>query len=864
MRGRDLRQEFLDFFDAKGHQVVRSSSLVPDDDPSLLFVNAGMVQFKEVFLGRKEVPYRRAVTAQRCLRVGGKHNDLEHVGHTGRHNTFFEMLGNFSFGDYFKEEAIAYAWELLVSRLGLDQNALWVTVHHQDDEARKLWPRITGISRDRVVGLGDKDNFWSMGDTGPCGPCSEIIIDRGQELACGPDCFLGECDCDRWLELWNLVFMQYNRDAQGELSPLPEPSIDTGMSLERMASVLQGVATNYETDLLWPLIERLCRETGREYDQGPEGLAFRVIADHLRACTFLVADGVLPRNEGRGYVLRRVLRRAVRMGKSLGFSEPFLHTLVPVALEIMEEAYPEAMERQHLISSVLKAEEERFLSVLESGLVQLEELVAEARKQGRGALSGREAFQLYDTFGFPIDLTEDVAQEAGLEVDRDEFESMLEHQKKQARQAGLGQRAPQVDLGGEKQEFVGYDQLESRARVLDSQISGEGALVVLDRTPFFAQAGGQVGDTGWLTAEGKTYRVTDSRWAGEVSYQLLEGKEAPSVGSRVTALVDESRRRAVARSHTATHLLHAGLREVLGEHVTQSGSLVAPDRLRFDFTHFEPLTDEELREVENLVNRMVLECRPVGSRWTDYDEAREAGAIALFGEKYSQEVRVVEIEASGGELCGGTHVDTTGQVGSIIIQSESSVGAGMRRIEALVGLAALEEYRELRDRILQLAELLRCQPGDVVGATRELIAARKDLERQAQKAHQESALEMARRLAREAREVSGSRVVSAEVSLDGDQLKSLADFLRQELESGAVVLASRNQGRVQLLLAATEDLVQRGLHCGKALSQAAREVGGGGGGRPEFAQAGGKNPQGIDRALERAVEEIARMLSQGG
>ena len=860
MRGSDLRRAFLGFFEDREHQVVRSSSLVPDDDPTLLFVNAGMVQFKDMFLGQRKVPYSRAVTAQRCLRVGGKHNDLEHVGKTRRHNTFFEMLGNFSFGDYFKREAIGYAWEFLVGELRLDPDSLWATVHHEDSEARDLWPEITGISPDRVVGLGDADNFWSMGETGPCGPCSEIIIDRGEHLACGDDCALGVCDCDRWLELWNLVFMQYDRDADGKMTPLPAPSIDTGISLERLASVLQGVDSNFETDLFWPLISQLQEWTEREYEDGPGGLSFRVVADHIRAGTFLVADGVLPRNEGRGYVLRRILRRAVRMGRSLGFSRPFLHRLVPVALDILREAYPEALERQELICGVIRAEEERFLEVLESGLGQLESIIQKAGQEGRRHLTGAEAFLLYDTYGFPVDLTEDVAEERGLELDREEFEQIMLEQRERARRAGLGQEVPEFHLPEVDQQFVGYGELEGRARVLAVSPHPEGSRVVLDRTPLYGEAGGQVGDTGWLETGGESFRVVDSRWAGDVIYHVLKGESAPEEGLEVRVRVDRHRREAVARSHTATHVLHGVLREVLGDHVTQAGSLVAPDRLRFDFTHFQALDDGEIQEIESRVNARILEGRAVAERRMSYDEARQEGAIALFGEKYEEDVRVVEIDRLSRELCGGTHVGTTGQIGLFALLSEASVGAGMRRIEALVGRAAQEEFTRLRGLADECSGLLRCDHDEIPSAIEQLLEERRRWRREAERFQQKTALERARSLVDQAHEVSGTRVVTAEVPEGGEQMKQMADSLRQELGSGAVVLGARQGGSVQLLVAATSDLVERGLHCGQVISRAAREVSGGGGGRPEFAQAGGKDPEGLEKALRVALEEVETHL----
>ncbi|HEX6989081.1 MAG TPA: alanine--tRNA ligase, partial [Bacillota bacterium] len=888
MSAAEIRQRFLHFFERNDHRIVPSSSLVPRDDPTLLFTNAGMVQFKDVFTGKDTLPFRRATTAQKCVRAGGKHNDLENVGKTARHHTFFEMLGNFSFQDYFKRDAVRFAWEFLTVDLGLPRDRLWATIYRDDDEAHDLWVELTEIPPERIVRLGEKDNFWAMGDTGPCGPCSEIVIDRGPEHSCGrPDCALDTCGCDRWLELWNLVFMQYDRAGDGTLTPLPKPSIDTGMGLERIASVLQHVNSNFDTDLFRPIMEATEQLTGRRYDRGEAGFPFRVIADHARACTFLVADGVFPSNEFRGYVLRRILRRAVRFGRLLGLDRPFLHELAPVVGGIMGEAYPEVVQRVDYVTEVIRQEEERFHRTLNQGMTLLDELIERTRAEGRDTIAGDDAFMLYDTYGFPLDLTIDAAEERGLAVDRDGFERAMAEQRDRARRA----REDDLDLAADSPlvaalegvpptEFVGYEHLAVQARVLavirgddaqrlDAAGPGDGRIgLVLDRTPFYAEGGGQVADTGLLVAvpdqDGPAaggrvsdleFRVEDTRrfFGGRILHWGRVTRGRIRAGQPLRAAVDADRREDVMRNHTATHLLHRALKVVLGEHANQAGSLVAPDRLRFDFTHFDALAPEQLRRIEDLVNQQVLAGTDV--RWyeTSLREAREAGATALFGEKYGERVRVVRIGNFSMELCGGTHVSNTGHIGLFKIVSEGSVGSGLRRIEALTGRGALGYVRDLEDRLQDAAARLRATPAEVPQRVAEAIARQRELEREVERLRARQAGDAVDDLAAGARQVGDTKVVVARAPVAGaDALRRLSDALRARLGSTLVVLGAVDDGKVQFVAAATPDLVRRGVHAGRLLGQVARAAGGGGGGRPDMAQAGGREPSKLDEALALA------------
>lgn len=901
MSAAEIRQRFLDFFAGHGHTVVPSSPLVPQNDPTLLFTNAGMVQFKAVFTGQETLPFKRAVSAQKCVRAGGKHNDLENVGKTARHHTFFEMLGNFSFGDYFKEDAIRYAWQFLTAELKLPKEKLWATIYQDDDEAYDLWLRLSEIPAERIVRLGEADNFWSMGDTGPCGPCSEIIIDRGEEFSCGrDDCALDTCGCDRWLELWNLVFMQYQRHADGRMEPLPKPSIDTGMGLERIASVMQGVSSNFDTDLLKPIIDDVASLAGKPYQDGEAGFPFRVIADHIRAGVFLIADGVFPSNEFRGYVLRRILRRAVRFGRLLGFDEPFLYRFVPSVVRIMGGAYPDIVEQSERIEAMIREEEARFLRTLDQGMALLDEIVARCRAEGRTTIPGADAFMLYDTYGFPIDLTLDVADEENLTVDIAGFEAELERQRERARAARGDDHAGAADpalaealAGVPPTRFLGYERLEATGEVLALLLDnrpvdaiGEDAAeravgVVLDQTPFYAEAGGQVGDSGVLIVTENNGMVAAAERNGRpvdaaTIVRIETAKPLPGgrtlhlgrlergtlrVGQRVHAQVDAGRRMAIMRHHTATHLLHQALKDVLGGHANQAGSLVAPDRLRFDFTHFERVTPEQLVAIEDRINEKIWQALPVQAFETSYEDAVAAGAMALFGEKYGDRVRVVRIGDYSMELCGGTHVDNSAHVGLVKLTSESSVAAGIRRIEAVAGEQALAYLRRTEQRLQEIAEQLRTVPEQAPAKVQELLEQQRELERALERQKRQAAQSLADELWAKRRELAGATVIiEALPGVDPDGLRQLADALRGPLGRGVAILAGHGDGRVHLLALVGKDLVAQGVHAGKLIGQVAKAVGGGGGGRPDLAQAGGKAPEKLPQALALAEQLVTEAL----
>jgi alanyl-tRNA synthetase len=880
----EIREAFLRYFERNGHTRVRSSSLVPGNDPTLLFTNAGMVQFKEVFLGLEERPYTRACSAQRCVRAGGKHNDLDNVGRTARHHTFFEMLGNFSFGEYFKEGAIHYAWEFVTRELGLDPGRLWVTVFREDDEAAALWQRIAGLPSERIVRLGEKDNWWAMAETGPQGPSSEIHVDRGAERACGPNCGIGRCDCDRWLEIWNLVFMQYNRDASGVLSPLPKPSIDTGMGLERIASIVQGVETNWDTDLFRPIIARVEQLAGRPYDPGEAGFPFRVIADHARACTFLISDGVLPSNEWRGYVLRRILRRAVRYGRRLGLPEPFFATVADAVIDRMEGAYPELRQRQPFIRRVIQLEEERFGRTLDAGAQLLEQVIRQAQARGERVLSGEEAFRLYDTYGFPRELTEEIAAEHGLTVDREGFEAALARQREQskatARFRGAGvERFNELELP--EIRFVGYDHLTYESPIVailhegqpvDAAVEGQEVEIITRETPFYPEGGGQVGDTGVLrTATGRATVLDTQRPAPEIIVHRARVEAGYLArGDQARLEVDAPRRANIMRNHTATHLLHAALQEVLGPHARQAGSLVAPDRLRFDFTHLSPVTPEELRAIQQWVTRRIYEDLPVTPAYARYDEAIAAGAMALFGEKYGEIVRTVcirrppEEELAVGvpcaslELCGGTHCQRTGEIGPFVIVSEGSIGAGIRRIEALTGPQAEAYIAQRLATVDTLARLLRTSPSELESRVASLQAELAAERRRREQLERALARREVEALAARAEHVNGVTLLAAQVSVSRPEaLRELTDWLRERLQSAVVVLGAQIGGRPHFIAAVTPDLVVKGYHAGEIIRQVAVVAGGSGGGRPELAQAGGRDPDKIEAALQ-----VARRLVQ--
>ena len=859
-----LRARFLDYFRSQGHEIVPSSSLVPENDPTLLFTNAGMVQFKDVFLGRETRPYTRAASSQRCVRAGGKHNDLENVGYTARHHTFFEMLGNFSFGDYFKREAIAYAWEFLTRVLGLPAERLWITVYERDDEAATIWLEEIGVDAGRFSRLDEKDNFWQMGDTGPCGPCSEIFYDHGPQVSGGPP-GSPEADGDRYVEIWNLVFMQYDRDAQGRLNPLPRPSVDTGMGLERLAAVMQGVHSNYDIDLFRHLIEAVVELAGGAGGDSPSA---RVVADHIRSCSFLIADGVLPSNEGRGYVLRRIIRRAVRHGHKLGLSGPFFYRLVGPLAEVMGEAYPELVAAQTQIEQTLRQEEERFAETLEHGLRILEEDIAHL--QGT-VIPGSTVFKLYDTYGFPVDLTADIARERGLSLDMEGFEREMAAQRERARRASRfaadytqGLEVP------EPTEFAGYDRLRLNARVValfhgpepvSTLRAGEEGVVVLDRTPFYAESGGQVGDTGVLRSAQGTFEVQDTRKGGAGHLHVGWVREgAVAVGDLVETEVDEARRRAIVLNHSATHLLHAALRKVLGPHVTQKGSLVAPDRLRFDFSHPQPLSPEQLSEVERLVNEEIRNNAQACARVMSMDEAQGQGAMALFGEKYGDRVRVLSIGEFSTELCGGTHVERAGDIGLFKIVSESGVAAGIRRIEAVTGARAWQWVRDEEARLNQIARLVRASPAEVETRVRQLLERSRDLEKEVHDLKARLTRAAGTDLVDQAVDVGGVKVLAATLEgADPKVLREAVDRMKDKLGTAAVVLATVKDGKVSLVAGVTKDLTER-IKAGDLVNQVAAQVGGRGGGRPDMAQAGGNRPETLAPALQTVPDWVRERL----
>ena len=880
MKGNEIRHRFLQYFTERNHTLVESSSLVPKDDPTLLFTNAGMVQFKMVFMGEDKRDYSRAVTSQRCVRAGGKHNDLENVGYTARHHTFFEMLGNFSFGDYFKEEAIRFAWEFLTVELGVPAEKLWVTVYEDDDEAWGLWEKVDTLPKGRIVRMGEKDNFWAMGDTGPCGPCSEIHIDQGVEAGCGrPDCALG-CDCDRFLELWNLVFMQFNRSADGTMTRLPKPSIDTGMGLERVAAVLQGKRNNYESDLFQPIIARLQDLSGKIYGRAPQDdVAMRVIADHARATTFLVSDGVLPSNEGAGYVLRRIVRRAVRYGKHLGLDQSFMAEVCRTVVEEMAAAYPHLHGATALLEKVVTKEEERFRETLEHGLALLDEEIARMAVGKTTVISGDFIFKLYDTFGFPFDIVRDIALEKGLGFDEAGFAAEMEAQRKKSRSSRKGEGMKLFAEGvkhlaatGQTCTFVGYETLSADSRVaglldgdgaaVDALGCGEKGRLFVECTPFYAESGGQMGDCGEVHWPGGRARVlATTTAAGKIVLHEVEVSEGSlAVGQQVTLTVDRERRLATAVHHTATHLLHSALRQTLGDHVKQAGSLVGPDRLRFDFTHFSPLSEEQLDQVELLVNRQIWENAAVATRIVDREEAVKEGAMALFGEKYEEKVRVVSLADFSKELCGGTHVEAAGQLGLCRVVSESAIASGVRRIEALAGAAAYASVREQEKREKKAAELLGV--GSVAMLTDKistLMAQNRGLEKQVAELSRQLASADLDGLLEKPPVVEGMAVVAAEIALDSAKtLREVGDRVRDRLNSGVAVLAGVVADKVALLAVVTEDLTAV-IKAGDLVREVAAIVGGKGGGRADMAQAGGPMTDKVGEAV-RAVPEIVRKL----
>jgi alanyl-tRNA synthetase len=862
----DIRTAFLEFFRSKGHEVVPSSALVPANDPTLLFTNAGMVQFKDVFLGKEKRSYVRATSAQRCVRAGGKHNDLENVGYTARHHTFFEMLGNFSFGDYFKREAIQFAWEFLTGVLRLPSERLWVTVYKDDDEAADIWLNEIGVRPQQFSRIGAKDNFWSMGDTGPCGPCSEIFYDHGPEVAGGPP-GTPEADGDRYIEIWNLVFMQYDRDGDGRLNPLPKPSVDTGMGLERLAAILQGVHSNYEIDLFRNLIEAAARLAGTT---DLESTSLRVIADHIRASAFLIVDGVVPSNEGRGYVLRRIIRRALRHGHKLGLREPFFYRLVASLAWEMGDAYPELVKSQTQVERVLQQEEIRFAETLDHGMKILEEAIAALPGK---VIPGETVFKLYDTYGFPVDLTADIARERGLSLDLEGFETEMNRQRARARAASSFGQEHTGDLQIEGvSEFTGYECLRDNSRItavyregeaVDGLVEGEAAVMILEHTPFYAESGGQVGDRGMIRGgEQALFEVTDTQKHGEgaIAHIGRVVRGAFRAGDAVTAEVDVERRAATRLNHSATHLMHAALRKVLGEHVQQKGSLVDPERLRFDFSHFEPVTPEQLHEIESLVNDQIRANSPAETRVMSIEEAMQMGAMALFGEKYGERVRVLSIGDFSVELCGGTHVTRAGDIGLFKIVSETGIAAGIRRIEAITGPAALDYVDQTEKDLSRVAGLVRAGREDVAAKVSQLLERNRKLEKELEALKARLASSEGSDLASRAQDVGGIKVLAARLDgADAKILRDTVDQLKNKLGAAAVILGAVQGEKVSLVAGVTKAETAR-LKAGELVNHVARQVGGKGGGRPDLAQAGGSQPQNLDAALASVADWVERQI----
>ncbi|MDT8427304.1 MAG: alanine--tRNA ligase [Pseudomonadales bacterium] len=866
MKSSEIREKFLNYFAANGHEIVASSPLVPGNDPTLLFTNAGMVQFKDLFLGQEVRPYKRAVTSQRCVRAGGKHNDLENVGYTARHHTFFEMLGNFSFGDYFKKEAIHFAWQFLTVELGLPAEKLWVTVYHDDDEAAEIWLNDIGVSAQHFARLGEKDNFWAMGDTGPCGPCSEIFYDHGEEVPGGPPGSPDE-DGDRYIEIWNLVFMQFERHADGSLTPLPKPSVDTGMGLERLAAVLQHVHSNYEIDLFQNLLQAAAEIVGI---RATNNTSLRVIADHIRSCAFLVVDGITPSNEGRGYVLRRIIRRAVRHGYQLGVKEIFFHKLVTPLVKEMGNAYPELVSKQAWVEKVLQEEEQQFARTLENGMAILNRTIADLKGD---QLPGETIFRLYDTYGFPVDLTADIAREQGLSLDMKGFDQAMAVQKQQARAASQfgATETLSINLQG-RTDFVGYDRLSAEAEVMaiyqqgkrvDALAAGEEALLILDTSPFYAESGGQTGDCGvLLSADGHAeFSVLDTQKQGNhfLHKGVLKSGRLQS-GDRVGAQVAAENRHAIMLNHSATHLLHAALRQVLGEHVVQKGSLVSADRLRFDFAHHAALSKSEIKQIETLVNTEILRNIEVSKEVMPIEQARQKGALALFGEKYGAEVRVVTMGTFSTELCGGTHVTRTGDIGLFKLLAESGIAAGVRRVEGVTGMGALE-YIARQEAVLDtLAELLKTSTDAMVDRVQQVVASNRALEKQLEQIKGRLASEAGSDMASEAESVNGVQVLIK--SLDGYNGKSLRDTVDQiknKLGTSIILLASVDQGKVNLVAGVSKDLTGK-LKAGDLVNLVAQQIGGKGGGRPDMAMAGGHDVTALPAALASVKPWISTRL----
>jgi alanyl-tRNA synthetase len=876
MDHREIRQKFLEFFKNKGHEIVPSSSLIPRDDPTLLFTNAGMVQFKGLFLGEEKRTYARAVSSQKCMRAGGKHNDLENVGYTSRHHTFFEMLGNFSFGDYFKREAISWAWELLVEDYRINPDRLNISVYKDDEEAFRIWEKDIGVSAEKIVRLGEKDNFWAMGDTGPCGPCSEILIDQGEALSCGrPDCGPG-CDCDRYLEIWNLVFTQYNRDAQGKLTPLPRPNIDTGMGLERIAAVVQGMTSNYDTDLFSGLIRRLEDICGTKYGvDKKQDLSFRVISDHARAAAFLIGDGILPTNEGRGYVLRRIIRRAIRYGQVLGIRDSFLHKIADKVIDVMGQDYVELSSSRSLITGVINNEEKRFTDTLYHGMKILSDEIGRLRDENENVIPGSLAFRLYDTYGLSLDIVRDVARDEDLDIDLAGYEKAMNEQKSQSQDSWKGSGEEEIPKAyrkiasrGMTTMFMGYENMILQSKVLSiikgakevsSAQEGDAVDIILDRTPFYGAGGGQTGDTGVLLAEGMEFTVTDTiKLGGDIIIHkgtLRNGNV--SVGTEVEARVDQEKRNATALNHTTTHLLHAALREVLGDHVKQAGSLVSPERLRFDFSHFTQVDKDKLKEVEALVNELIRKNLPVSTQEMERKEAMETGAMAIFEERYGDMVRLVNVgNGVSLELCGGTHTSRTGNIGLFKILSESAIGANIRRIEALTGKAALQYIQNMDDELKDISLLFKTTPDQLRNRIHVLLNDQKQKDKEMESLKSKILAKQSFDLLSELKDVDGVKVLSHEIEADSPKaMRDYVDRIKERLESGIIVLGAKKKDKVMLICLVTKDLTNR-FKAGEIVGKLSQIVGGKGGGRPDMAQGGGNRPEELGRALETVYEII--------
>ncbi len=862
----DIRQSFLDFFKSKDHEVVSSSSLVPSNDPTLLFTNAGMVQFKDVFLGREKRDYKRATSSQRCVRAGGKHNDLENVGYTARHHTFFEMLGNFSFGDYFKREAIAYAWEYLTEELKIPESKLWITVFEDDDEAADIWLKEIGVSPERFSRCGAADNFWSMGDTGPCGPCSEIFYDHGEDIPGGPPGSEGS-DLDRYIEIWNLVFTQFDRDTSGNLKPIPHPSVDTGMGLERITAVMQDVHNNYEIELFGKIIQAIKELSGKN---NLDAISSQVVADHIRSCSFLITDGVIPSNEGRGYVLRRIIRRAIRHGNKLGFSEPFFYKLVDVLNQVMGKAYPELEQSKANIERTLLAEEDRFAETLEQGLKVLDDVIS---KMDGDVIQGEDVFRLYDTYGFPVDLTADIARERNLKVDMDGFNKAMAEQRKRARAASKFDVGVSVDTDDSLvSAFTGYERLRQKTTIIalyqdgrnvKSLKQGDIGGVILLETPFYAQSGGQVGDKGELFTDDVFFEIEDTKKQGQSHIHLGVLRTGTlKVGDVVRASVDQKRRIDIMRNHSATHLLHTALRNLLGDHVVQKGSLVADDRLRFDFSHNEPLTKQQIQEIERLVNSQVLKNEATEVQVMSLDKAKASGAMSLFGEKYEDTVRVLNIGGDFScELCGGTHVERAGDIGFFKIVSESGTASGVRRIEAVTGVGALNWIENAEVKLQRIAEILKTDIESVDSKLSAQIEKTRKLEKELEQLKGKMASSAGSDMASDAEIIEGIKVIAKSLEgIDPKTLRDTVDQLKNKLGTAAVILATVNDSKVSLVAGVTQDATDR-IKAGDLVNHVAQQVGGKGGGRPDMAQAGGNDPSSLEDALKNVPDWIRSQIS---